>query len=107
MTGIYGVAERAELTALAERIAAGYPHPAAAAAAIADRLRLLLPDLDDVTIGRVLLALTNNMSPIWLVSAVSPGDLWAGLAFAGLRMTETEWKNSETISPDGGQNPGG
>ena len=92
-TRVYGARERADLAALADRITAVQPEVfSKASPVIADRLRKALPDMDDVSIGRVLVALTDDLGPMFLSDTPLP-VLWASLAGAGLQMTEAEWKD--------------
>ncbi len=87
----YGAAERAELEHLANQITAGN---AAAmnslGPAIANKLRQKLPDISDVTIGRVLVAVGTELPQVFLPECALQ---WAGLTAAGLQLTEAEWKN--------------
>jgi hypothetical protein len=93
----YGARERAKLTILNEGLQVGYPD-GTVPTAIADMLRQQLPDMDDVTIGRVVIALTVE----GIIAGVAQGadsrmqNLWAALTIAGLQLTESEWKTSET-----------
>jgi len=84
----YGAAERARLRTLAAQLAALNPDAVAGAPAVADILRELLPDVDDVTIGRVLLTVTGGpFTALWRTGGALPG-----LALVGLHLTETEWR---------------
>lgn len=67
---------------------------------IAKLLRQQLPDLDEVTIGRVLLALTTEPGYV-LASHFDQREpagkqaaraIWQGLIAAGLHLSEPEWK---------------
>ena len=90
---VYGAAERAQLEGLADRITASNASAMdALGPAIADRLRKQLPDLDDVTIGRVLVAVGTNLDWLFLPDSAVP---WAGLTAAGLHLTEAEWMGAE------------
>lgn len=88
---IYGSKERSRLATLADQIAAS-PGSGMLATVIADKLRTELPDLDDLAIGRVLVALTTEM-PQLFGEVADPATVWQGLAAAGLSMTEPEWKD--------------
>jgi hypothetical protein len=95
VTGVYNPAQRAALAAVADQIATVSPAvPTILGPAIADVLRKQLPDLDDVTIGRVLIALTSEAKDI-ILQAPSPGDAWSYVIGAGLDLTQTEWKEGE------------
>ena len=67
------------------------------APAVADRLRTTLPDLDDTTIGRVLIALTTGPGFIFALMSQEQNPqtqttltrLWATLTAAGLDLTAT------------------
>lgn len=63
---------------------------------IADMLRTSLPDLDDVTIGRVVLAISVH------IGSVKPRpkeramrDLGNQIVAAALELTELEWRNRD------------
>jgi hypothetical protein len=87
---VYGAAERAQLEGLADQITA--TNAAAMNAlgpAIADRLRQKLPDLGDVAIGRVLVAIGTEFPQLFMPDSAV---LWAGFTAAGLQMTEAEWQ---------------
>jgi hypothetical protein len=97
----FGAQERAALTALETEPRAA--HPAAMdtlGLGVADMLRSKLVDVDDVTIGRVLIALTTGAGFVALALAdqEDPGGkralqgLWAALTGAGLHLAETAWK---------------
>lgn len=87
----YGAAERAKLELLADHITAGNaPAMNALGPAIADLLRKKLPDLSDVTIGRVLVAIGTELDSIFTPDCRTQ---WAGLTAAGLQLTEIEWKD--------------
>jgi hypothetical protein len=88
---VYGPKERSRLAILADQIAGG-PGTGALSAAIADKLRTELPDLDDLTVGRVLVALTTEM-PSLFSGVADVAVVWQGMAAAGLAMTEPEWKD--------------
>lgn len=65
-----------------------------AATAMADALRLDLPDLDDVTIGRVLLwvaqyAAVSSLHPVTL------GMFATGATCAALDLTASEWQEAK------------
>lgn len=95
MTAVYGAAERAMLASLADQIAVSATTTGVLSDAIADKLRTKLPDLDDLTIGRVLVALTTEAAGLFLSvdDGKAPANLvWQGLAGAGLAMTEPEWR---------------
>ncbi len=94
----YGARERADLTALDTQLHAANPAiRAEIAPAVADRLRTTLPDIDDTTIGRVLLALTTGPGFIFALlrqeqnpqAQTALTRLWATLAAAGLDLTAT------------------
>jgi hypothetical protein len=92
---VYGARDRAELAALANRIDATAPTAGDAAGRVADALRRELPDMDDLAIGRVLVALTVRLQDLF--HAVTSGEVDAdvlrtALARAGLQLTEPEWK---------------
>ena len=91
-TAIYGPKERSRLATLADQLAAA-SGSGLLAAAVADRLRGELPDLDDLIIGRVLVALATEMPQLFIGEAANPALTWQGLAAAGLSMTEPEWKD--------------
>ena len=89
---IYGPKERSRLATLADQLATA-SGSGLLATAIADRLRTELPDLDDLTVGRVLVALATELPQLFLEEAASLALTWQGLAAAGLSMTEPEWKD--------------
>ena len=91
-TAIYGPKERSRLAILADQLATA-SGSGLLAAAIADRLRTELPDLDDLTVGRVLIALATEMPQLFVGEAANPVLTWQGLTAAGLSMTEPEWKD--------------
>jgi len=92
MSGVYGVAERARLERLADTLTAANPSAVShLGPALANRLRMELPDLDDATIGRVLIAI-SRLTHLF-AAEVNPAVTWAGLAAAGLQMAEGEWKD--------------
>lgn len=93
MNAIYGPKERTELASLSDSIAANNRNiPTVLGPAIADKLRTELPDLDDLTIGRVLVAIGTCL-PGLFQDASAPQLAWGGLLQAGLDMTEPEWKD--------------
>ena len=90
MGNTYGAAERHELKSLAGTL----PEDAGPLVdAVADAMRLELPDMDDVAIGRVLLALrASRFGPVF---AALPGEpVRVALVAAGLRLTRTEWEDT-------------
>lgn len=96
MPAIYGPRDRAALATTADHLTAAGAMTSSLPGTIADRLRHELPDLDDLTIGRVLIAATITMAPTWepvTDGRIPPHTLWQGLAAAGLTMTEPEWKD--------------
>jgi hypothetical protein len=88
---VYGPKERSRLATLADQLATA-PGGGELAAVIADKLRTELPDLDDLTIGRVLIVLTTEM-PTLFMGVADVATTWQGLTSAGLSMTEPEWKD--------------
>ena len=93
MNGVYSPKDRAKLVSMAERIEAANPGlTGVLATVIADRLREELPDLDDLVIGRVLIAITMQMPMIFLEDIPSYVT-WQGLAAAGRSMTEPDWRD--------------
>lgn len=93
MTAVYGAAERAKLTATAAALEVN-TGAQLLARHVEDRLRLALPDLDDATIGRVLVGLTtgDDLAALFnLGDELPPHQLWQVLAAAGLNLTRDEW----------------
>jgi len=91
---VYGAAERARLEGLANQITAATPASMdVLGPAVADNLRRHLPDLDDVTIGRVLVVIGTECQGLFMEA--EPAVLWAGFTAAGLQMTEAEWMGAE------------
>ena len=91
---IYGPKERSRLETLADQLATA-PGGGELATVIADKLRTELPDLDDLTIGRVLVALTTEM-PALFSGVTDAATTWQGLTVAGLSMTKPEWDQTAT-----------
>jgi len=86
----YGAAGRADLQDLADQVTAQSPDVMTLLGPqIAGKLRKKLPDMSDLDIGRVLVAVGTE-----LVRFFVPGHefQWGGLAAAGLLLTEEEWK---------------
>ena len=92
MNAVYGPKDRAHLNVLADTLAATGPGGAALGRRIADILRSELPDVDDLTIGRVLVALGTGRLATLFVGPATLDLTWQGLTAAGLAMTEPEWK---------------
>lgn len=83
---------RAYLAGLAVRLRSGLPDLWGMAGGSADQLRRQLPDIDDLTLGRVLLALSEHFTqPGTGYEEITIANLWAGLASAGLQLTQQEW----------------
>jgi hypothetical protein len=92
-TAVYGFKERAQLAVLADQLAAT-PAAGILGPLIADTLRKSLPDMGDVAIGRVLVALATEMPQLFQAvdeGAATATVLWQGLAEAGLNLTKDEW----------------
>jgi hypothetical protein len=93
---VYSPKERAQLATTANMITAGQRAATEALGPfIADKLRTELPDLDDLTIGRVLVALTIQMPALFLEEQSSLHLAWTGMTSAGLEMTRPEWDSME------------
>jgi hypothetical protein len=94
---VYGARERARLRMAAETLEADPGHVIVeiVGSRLADELRKALPDIDDVTIGRILIALTSDNAAIWKImieAGVRLPAVWQVLTITGLKMTESEWK---------------
>ena len=97
MTAIYGISERQRLTGLANLIQAqNRPAWEELGTRIADILRAALPDLDDVTIGRVVVAIGVQLDILFTGKERDIRSLWAGLTAAGLQLTRPEWDDGTT-----------
>lgn len=90
----YGAKERSRLASLAETMRAADDSAEPTGRIVADKLRTELPDLDDLTIGRVLIALTttDELGLMFLDSRVPLQTVWKALAATGLHLTEPEWE---------------
>jgi len=106
----YGARERAALAALDAQLRAADPGRASGTE-LADLLREQLPDIDDTTLGRVLIALTGESSVIAILVARQQhpaaqeaiARLWAALARAGLELTAPVWQPRQYPGPEPGQ----
>jgi hypothetical protein len=90
----YGPAERAELQAMDGmfRVSVDPEVARLLTMTVTTKLRQVLPDLDDLTIGRVLVALVKDV-PAMFDPAISDLQLiLIALNGAGLELTEGEWK---------------
>jgi hypothetical protein len=97
----YGARERADLATLDNELRAADPViRTEVAPGVADLLRKALPDIDDTTIGRVLIALSTPGSAFLRAvirneqpeAQAALSRLWATLAGAGLDLTATAWQ---------------
>lgn len=89
MGNIYGAAERHELRDLAATLP-GHVH--VLITAVADAVRLELPDMTDVEIGRVLVALrAHRFAPVF--TDVDGSGSRSMLVAAGLELTRSEWED--------------
>lgn len=93
MTGeVFEPETRAYLAGLAANLRSSLPDLWSMATGSADQLRKQLPDIDDLTLGRALLALSAHFTePGTGREEVTIANLWAGLASAGLQLTQQEW----------------
>jgi hypothetical protein len=92
---VLGARERANCKMLAASLVATDPEVMRQAPGIADSFRQQLPDLDDVTIGRILLAAAGSLVPAGFLGGGGPLVLTI-MAAAGLHLTDTEWNDTET-----------
>jgi hypothetical protein len=62
---------------------------------IADHMRLMLPDLDDVTIGRVLLRIAIHLGALHQVfGEEAAGQIGRQYMMAALQLTALEWQET-------------
>ncbi len=107
--GPYGARERAGLATLDAHLRAADPTARTETApGVADLLRQQLPDLDDTTIGRVLIALTTGPGFLAAVARQPQhpqaqhiaGRIWAALASTGLDLTAPTWQPDQHPEPE-------
>ena len=106
--------DRAGLAALDARLRAYDPDLRAAARQAAGLLRQQLPDIDDTTIGQVLIALAGKPSTLLAAHITSRqqhpsartavAQLWAALAGAALDLTAPDWQPRHDSRAEPGQN---
>lgn len=94
MTAIYGITERNWLRSMAETIQADAPTFWAHTPEFTDALRLALPDIDDVTIGRVLNEVAGQIASVEGTEMESVAALYTAFACAGLQLTQAEWEDA-------------
>lgn len=91
---IYSLVERRKYAQEAEELQLTVPALWTVGGNISDFLRTALPDMDDVTIGRVMITLAEFVTAGIRMGAEIPNvNLVAGLLASGLQMTEPEWKD--------------
>lgn len=94
MTGIYGITERNRLRTTAEALQACAPGFWASTPDFTDALRANLPDIDDVTIGRVLNELAGQVASLAGTGFESVPAIHTIFTCAGLQMTREEWEDA-------------
>lgn len=92
---VYSLVERRRYAHGAEEMQLNVPHLWAVGEGVADALRQALPDVDDVTIGRALIALAEYVNVAVRARVEIPTvNMVAGLLAGGLQMTRPEWEEA-------------
>lgn len=94
MNGIYGVTERNRLRTMAEIVQAHAPGFWENTPEFTDALRANLPDIDDVTIGRVLNEIAAQIASLEGTGFESVPAIHTIFTCAGLQMTREEWEDA-------------
>jgi hypothetical protein len=94
-------AEKAKLNALHEQVEAQPWDSMAAGRALADQLRRQMPDIDDVSLGRVAMATAVYLNEVLATAGDGPVDTALfnltcdQIMCAGLDLTASEWQEAK------------